>query len=161
MIKHFKAIAATMSMVVMLVTSGIPVMAAEQIPDTGDIIVSDETIAGTQNVVDEGTVQATSSYFQSFSYSGTLSQGKYLGSVYLSQSAATVNWNIGTTGSSGLVRFALTNQSTGELRQVTAVADNKLGSLTWVGSLPAGTYDVSIAYVSKSGIKGLNLYFYH
>lgn len=157
--KHLRAIATTMLLVVMLVTSGMQVMAAEGTFDTDSIVVSDETLETTKDV-EEG-IQRASNYFQHFSYSGTLSKDKYLGTVSLSQSASQVQWNIGTTGGSGIVVFSLTNQVTGEVRSATATANNQLGSLTWVGSLPKGNYDVKITFVSKSGIKGLNLYFYH
>lgn len=159
MSKHLRAIATTMLLVAMLVTPGMQAMAAEQVSDTNNITVSDETVETTENVGDE--VQMASDYFQDFTYSGTLSQGKSLGTVSLSQSARQVKWNIGKTGGSGVVVFSLTNQVTGEVRSVTATADNKLDSLTWVGALPKGNYNVKITFVSKSGIEGLNLYFYH
>lgn len=148
--KHLKAVLAFM-LAFMLVSFSMPVLAAE--PDCTEF--SNEVIAQS----DTASVSRASSLIAEFHYTGKLTKGKVLGTFTLSVGANTVSWTAGRTNSNGLAIIRFTNTRTGEKRDITAVTNNKLGSMTWTSKLPAGKYEVSVHLVPSGSPYDLDLYF--
>ncbi len=152
--KQFKSIAAVLMMVVMWMNINVPVMAAEKVSDADKIT--------TMSIQTIGSVDSTNALLDELHYTGRLTKDKVLGTVHLSYNSKTVEWLVGRTNSDGVVILYLTNTATGEVRQITTTANNKLGSLTWVGSgLDAGEWQVSVNYVSSIWIYDVDLMFYN
>ena len=152
MCKQFKMIVSVLMMAVMLVTFSVPVMAAERTMENSAVCTQ------ISETVDRRLVAGV--LIGEFHYTGRLTKGKDLGIVDVTQAAKTVKWTVGRTGSTGTVGLEITNVSTGEVRHLTAVADNKLGSMTWVTALPAGGWRVKVDYVSSIWLYDVDLYFY-
>ena len=141
-----KTIASFILIAVMLFTIGVPVMAAEQYPAQEEAAVATETLENDVSLLAEAPVAE-------FHYTGRLSDGKVLGTVYVGKRCKTLTWTVGRTwGNSGNVRFKLVNQSTGASRQVTTAADNMLDSITYVSTLDPGTWEISVAWNSNNSI---------
>lgn len=158
MCKHLKKIVTFLTMAGMLIVSSIPVMAAET-------TLADSTKVTTQQVAKEniisGDMIATYSLNGEFHYTGRLSKNQILGTVSIRATSRTVKWTVGRTGSDGLVNLELTNVDTGEVRHISAQANNVLDSMTWVGSgIPSGNWQVKVVYVSSYWNYDVDLYFY-
>lgn len=151
---NLKTIASFILIAVMLFCIGVPAMAAEQYPAKEETAVATETLENEVNLLAEAPVAE-------FHYTGRLSDGKVLGTVYVSKSCKTLTWTAGRTGgNSGNVRFELVNQSTGDSRHISSAADNKLKSITYVTTLPPGTWEVTVDWNSNNWLYDLDLYFY-
>ncbi|MCI8617337.1 MAG: hypothetical protein HFJ26_10080 [Clostridia bacterium] len=149
MTKRFKSIVVAFMTVAMLLTFYVPAMAAEPVANE----ISSQAV---------DTANSARALVGEFHYTGRLSANKYLGSVQVTSTAKTVRWTVGRTGGSGLVNIEFTNVDTGETRTISAVANNTLDSLTWVGGgLPAGRYYVTVIYTSAYSIYDVDLYFYN
>ena len=148
--KHFKSIAAAITMAGRMVTFCVPVMAAEQVPD---VEVSN------QNVEDSEEVASARALVGEFHYTGRLTKNKVLGTVYIDKSSKTLQYTVGRTGSDGLVNLQLTNTSTGEVRSFSTVADNTLRTTGWVTPLSPGGWEVKVIFVESSSLYDVDLYF--
>ena len=148
-----KSIVAVAMMAVMLLCGSIPAMAAETSSVTNDTAVM------TENVSSEDSTRA-SSLVAEFHYTGRLAKNKVLGTVTVGKSCKTLNWTVGRTGSTGNVRFLLRKKSTGDSRNVTTTANNKLGSITYVTAMTPGVWEVSVAWNSNNWLYDVDLYFY-
>lgn len=155
--KHFKSIAATVMMGVMLVTSCMPTMAAEQVSEVDDATTLDQTTEITENVESDAVARSLNGEFH---YSGRLSKDKVLGIVDVTSNSRSVRWTVGRTGSDGLVNLRLTNVVTGETRSFSTIANNTLGTMTWTSPLPAGSWEVKVIYVESFWLYDVDLYFY-
>lgn len=149
----FKSIATFVLTAVMLFNFSVPAMAAEQNPTMNETTVAAETAD------DEINLLATSPVAE-FHYTGRLAEGKVLGTVSVSESCKTLSWTVGRTGSTGNVRFKLTNISTGATRKVTTTANNKLESITYISALSSGVWEISVEWNSNNWLYDLDLYFY-
>lgn len=160
--RHLKTIATFFTMAVMLVMSSVPAIASEINSDAKTAIVTQQSTDDVTTVSNEDNIMVTSALGGQFHYTGRLSKNKVLGTVYINSACRTVKWTVGRTGSDGLVNLELTNTSTGEVRHISAQANNVLGSMTWVGSgIPKGNWQVKVVYVSGLWNYDVDLYFYN
>lgn len=134
--------------VVMLMFSNLTVFATERIDYKNDLNLSQEIV-----------VQSADRLVAEFHSANPITKNTTVGYVQIGEACDKVIWRIGT--SSGLVILDFTNVSTGEVRPITAVANNQEDSLTWVSPLPAGKWKISVNKMNKNIIiGGVNLYFY-
>lgn len=143
-----KRIVAVFSMAVMLVISAVPAMATEQLQNELNV-----------NLVQEDSTRSASTLVTEFHSSKPMWKNTVVGYVQIDKDCDMVKWRVGT--STGVVILNLTNESTGEVRSITAAANNQEDSLAWVSPLPAGKWKISVAKINKTVIiGGVNLYFY-
>lgn len=144
--KKIKSIIVSTVTAILLVTSSLPVMAAEQ-------------VRGVANTETDQTAKAISSaMLQSYYYSGSLTQGKYIKSVTINGHAKLIKWRV--AGAGGNVIFRMTNTSTGDSRSFTTTANGVWGSSTYLTSMDSGTWNIRVEYVSGLGHNQVWLEFY-
>lgn len=157
--RHFKKIVTLFTMAIMLITSTVPAMAKE-ISSADNTVVSSQK-AAENAVISEDELNTPYALNGEFHYTGRLSKNQILGTVSIRATSRTVKWTVGRTGSDGLVNLELTNVDTGEVRHISAQANNVLDSMTWVGSgIPSGNWQVKVIYVSSYWNYDVDLYFY-
>lgn len=150
----FKSIAAALTIVATLLSSSVPVIAAEQNSVMDNITIS------TQAVESADSLDSVNAMVGEFHYTGRLSANKYLGMVEITGSAKSVRSTAGRTGSDGLIRIQLTNVNTGDFRTFSVVANNTLETDSFVTALSAGVWEVTVIYVSSGSLYDVDLYFY-
>ncbi len=148
--KRFK-VALVSLLAVMLVCFSVPAFAAEPNCLDGNEAIKYSDMSAVS--------RAATSLVAQYHYTGKLTQGKVLGTFKLPLGAKTVSWTVGRTNSSGRVIIRLTNMSTGEVRDISATANNELKSMTWTSKLPAGDYEVSVHLVASGSPYDVDLYF--
>lgn len=151
--KMLKKIVAVFVLVIMLMTMCVPAMAAEQAnidAETESKVLLEENERNGARATLNGE----------FHYTGRLTKNKVLGTVKVKEKSKTIQWTVGRTGSSGTVILKITNQSTGNEKTFTTIANNQLDSITYVGKIEAGTWEVSVTYVSSNWLYDVDLYFY-
>ena len=151
--KLFKSIVTTVMVAVMLITFCIPAMAAEPLTDKETV-----TTHVSNSIANTDSAMAQVGWFE---YTGSFSAGKNLGNVLISSPAKTVKWVVGSAGQDVLVNFKLTNVSTGEIRNLSTYANGVEDSLTWISSIPAGVWQLSVLYVSSGSTRYVRLSFFN
>ena len=152
MYNKFKSIASVVLVLIMLFCLGVPAMATEQTLNVEEPAMTAELA---QNEIHLLVVDPVAE----FHYTGRLSTNKVLGTVYVGEKCKTLRWTVGRTGSStGSVRFALTNQDTGDTRHISTTANNTLEGITYISAMPAGTWKISVDWNNNNWLYDLDLY---
>lgn len=149
---------ATVLTFILLVSTNIPVMAAEnktmgnsfsQTEDATMVVTSDE------KYLDE-LASTGAKLVGSFNYNGRLPSGKVLGDVVIDQNFKRAVCIIGRSGDT---RTYMTIRI-GEYMQVDGYTDQQPYTMTWSSTRSAGTYQVKVGFTQSDWCHDCHIYFY-
>ena len=132
--RFLNVIVSTVLAAVLMVSSVVPAMAAEQ-----DTAVSESSVASEEFLQD---VETRSDSDGANFNNKSIYPGAYIGEIRIEESHyRTVTMNV--TGISGIVIFRFTNRETGDSRSFTAIG-GQIHSLTYVSPLDKGVWDLKV-----------------
>lgn len=151
--RFLNVIVSTVLAAVLIVSSVVPAMAAEQ-----DAAVSESSVVST--AIQNDATSRVSGNIETRSDKNipdvAIYPGSYVGDIEITESHyRTVTINV--TGISGIVIFRFTNRSTGDSRSFTAIG-GQIHSLTYVSPLDKGWWDIEVVN-SDNTAYGCNVYF--
>lgn len=149
--KFFKSLLATILVVVAVASFSVSAM-AEEMPLVAGATSRENAESASADVARANAL--VGSYY----YEGNLTQGKTLTPVSITSSAKTIRYCV--NGNGGNVILHLQNRVSGNSKRFTATGDGSWGSITYVGSLEAGIWDVTVAFVSGGGHNTVYMNFY-
>ena len=154
--KQRKLIVSAIMAVVMLMTISTTAMAAEQVPvveetevmfQENDVSVAPASVWAVDDIYNDSSVRL-------------YAECVLTTSLHLSEASRTVQHKVvgySDTTRGQAVIFRFTNNSTGETRSFTAVADGTWHADSYNTSFPAGYYTLKVIYVGATGYYGVNI----
>ena len=150
--KLFKSIALAALVAVMIVTNGMPAMAAE-------LEQKEVSAKAVETVESVEAVEPRATLLASYYYEGSITAGKKLDPLSINDGRPSkIKFKV--NGNGGVVIIRISNRDTGDSRSFTAVGDSSWGEQTYVGSMDPGIWYVNVITTSGSGHDRLWLEFY-